>query len=146
MFTVVVSAFTQVPLGAAVAYVADFRNAPQWQRGLAAVQTDGPFPASRAVVEERRFLGRRIQAPGELVAWDPAAGFTVRGHSGPLTVESRYGFASEADGTLITLHLTMAGRGVIRVAEPLLRLSLTRELRVAFQRLSRILDGQMQGR
>jgi Polyketide cyclase / dehydrase and lipid transport len=146
VFTVEVSAFAQVPLAVAVAYVADFRNAPDWQRGLTGVQTDGPFPASRTVIEERRFFGRRITAPGELVAWDPAAGFTVRGHSGPLTVESSYGFASEADGTRISLHLTMAGRGIARVAEPLLRRGLTRELQVAFQRLSRILDGQMRGR
>jgi Polyketide cyclase / dehydrase and lipid transport len=146
VFTVEVSAFAQVPLDAAVAYVADFRNAPDWQRGLTGVQTDGPFPVSRRVIEERRFFGRRITAPGELVAWDPAAGFTVRGHSGPLTVESHYGFASEADGTRITLRLTMAGRGVFRAAEPLLRRGLTRELQVAFRRLGRILDGQMQGR
>jgi hypothetical protein len=143
VFTVQVSAFTQVPLEAAVAYVADFRNAPQWQRGLTSVQTDGPFPASRTVVEVRRFMGRRIEAPGELIAWDPAAGFTVRGRSGPLTVESRYGFAPEADGTRITLHLTMSGRGLARGAEPLLRRSLTRELEAAFQRLSSILDAQI---
>jgi short-subunit dehydrogenase len=142
VFTVEVSAFAHVPLDAAVAYVADFRNAPEWQRGLTAVQVDGPFPLSRTVVEVRRFLGRRIEAPGELIAWDADTGFTVRGHSGPLRVESRYGFASEADGTRITLHLTMAGRGVARLAEPLLRHSITGELRAAFQRLGSILNGQ----
>lgn len=144
MFTVEVSAFTHVPLEAAVAYVADFRNAPQWQRGLTSVQADGPFPASRTVVEVRRFMGRRIEAPGELTAWDPRSGFTVRGHSGPLTVESRYGFAPEADGTRITLHLTMTGGGLARGAEPLLRRNLTRELDTAFRRLSSILDAQAQ--
>lgn len=140
MFTVEVSALTRVPLETAIAYVADFRNAPEWQRGLTGIQTDGPFPVGRTVVEIRRFLGRRIKAPGELVAWDPGLGFTVRGHSGPLTVESRYGFAPEADGTRVTLHLTMGGRGIVRMAEPLLRHSLTRELQGAFQRLGSILD------
>jgi hypothetical protein len=92
-------------------------------------------PGGRRVVEVRRFLGREIEAPGELVAWQPLEGFTVRGRSGPLEVESRYGFAAEAGGTRVTLHLTMAGRGPARLAEPVLRRSLERELRTAFQRL-----------
>lgn len=141
MFTVAVSAFTRVPVQTAVDYVADFRNAPHWQRGLAAVETDGPFPAARTVVEVRRLLGRRIEAPGELVAWQPGAGFTVRGHSGPLRAESRYEFVAEGDGTRITLHLTMSAAGPLRAIEPLLRRSLTSELDAAVRLLADILDG-----
>lgn len=141
MFTVSVSAFAPVPVQTAVDYVADFRNAPHWQRGLAAVETDGPFPAARKVVEVRRLLGRRIEAPGELVTWEPGAGFTVRGGSGPLRAESRYGFVPEGDGTRITLQLTMSAAWPLRAIEPLLRRSLTRELDTAIRLLADILDG-----
>lgn len=141
MFTVSVSAFTRVPVQTAIDYVADFRNAPRWQRGLTAVEVDGPFPVASSVVEVRRFLGRRIEAPGDLVAWEPGAGFTVRGHSGPLRVESHYGFAGDADGTRISLDLTMSAGGPLRAIEPVLRRSLTRELNTAFRLLAGILDG-----
>lgn len=144
MFTVAVSAFTRVPLQTAIDYVADFRNAPQWQRGLTAVETEAPFPLANHVVEVRRFLGRRIEAPGDLVDWVSGRGFTVRGHSGPLRVESRYSFAPEADGTRISLSLTMAARGLARIGEPVLRRSLTRELALAFERLSPTLDSHVQ--
>jgi short-subunit dehydrogenase len=146
VFTVAVSAFARVPLEAAIAYVADFRNAPRWQRGLADVEVDAPFPVAKTVVEVRRFLGRRIEAPGELVDWVPGKGFTVRGHSGPLRVESRYGFAAEADGTRVSLRLTMAATGLARVGEPVLRRSITRELTQAFEQLGRVLDGQLADR
>ncbi len=145
MFTVAVSTFAHVPVQTAIGYVADFRNAPRWQRGLTAVEVDGPFPAARKVVEIRRLFGRRIEAPGELVAWETDAGFTVRGHSGPLRVESRYGFAPEIGGTRISLHLTMSAAGAVRVVEPLLRRSLTRELDAAFKLLADILDGHGNG-
>ena len=145
MFTVAVSAFSRVPIEAAIDYVADFRNAPRWQRDLTAVEVDGPFPVAKKVVEVRRFLGLRIEAPGELVAWETGAGFTVRGHSGPLRVESHYGFASEDGGTRITLHLTMSAGGPLRVMEPLLRRSLTRELGTAFKLLAVTLDAQGDG-
>jgi short-subunit dehydrogenase len=141
VFTVTVSVFARVSLETAVSYVADFRNAPRWQRGLTAVEVAGPFPGSDTVVEVRRFLGRRIEAPGVLVDWDPGKGFTVRGNSGPLRVESRYGFAREADGTRISLNLTMCAAGLARVSEPLLRHTLERELNTAFERLGSILDG-----
>src|SRR6185437_3822978 len=144
VFTVAVSAFARVPLQTAIDYVADFRNAPQWQPGLAAVDIEAPFPQATHVVEVRRFLGRRIEAPGDLVDWVPGRGFTVRGHSGPLRVESRYSFAREADGTRISLSLTMAARGLARIGEPVLRRSLTRELSLAFERLSPTLDGHVQ--
>jgi short-subunit dehydrogenase len=143
MFTVSVSAFAHVPLEAAIAYVADFRNAPRWQLGLTDVEVDAPFPVAKSVVEVRRFLGRRIEAPGDLVDWIPGKGFTVRGHSGPLRVESRYGFAPEADGTRISLSLTMAATGLARVGEPILRRSITSELIKAFALLGKVLDSQL---
>jgi len=124
------------PLEQVFAYVADFRNAPSWQRQLAEVRLDdGPFPDGKRVTEVHHLLGRRIEATGELARWEAPDGFTVRGTSGPLRVESRYSFATEAAGTRVGLCLTMAGRGPARLAEPMLRRRLERELTAAFAKL-----------
>lgn len=140
-FTVVVSATTRAPLAEVFDFVADFRNAPTWQRQLVGVRLDeGPFPSGKRVVELRSFLGKRIEAPGDLVSWQRLVGFTVRGSSGPLYVESDYGFKADGTGTLVTLHLTMTARGLARVAEPVLRRSMERELAAAFLRLGPVLD------
>lgn len=136
MFTVEVSCTVDLPLEQVFAYVADFHNAPDWQRQLAAVRLpDGPFPTGRRVVEIHRFLGFRVEATGDLVAWAPLSGFTVRGRSTRLAVESRYSFSGDNDASQVGLRLTMTPRGPAHLAEPMLSRTLRADLASAFQRL-----------
>lgn len=136
MFTVVVSCAVELPLDTVFGYLADFRNAPAWQPQLESVRLpDGPFPDGKQVIEVHRMLGTRIDAVGTLIDWQPGETFTVRGGSGPLTVESKYGFTTDGSTTRVTLHLTMVARGPARAIEPVLRMRLTRDLRASFERL-----------
>lgn len=136
MFTVEVSCAVDLPLEQVFDYVADFRNAPSWQRQLASVRlAGGPFPTGTRVVEIHHFLGLRVQAAGDLVAWQPLQGFTVRGRSRLLAVESRYAFTREPRGSRVGLRLTMTPRGPARIAERILRRTLQRDLSDAFSRL-----------
>src|SRR4051794_765493 len=106
-----VSCFIARPLEPVFEYLADFRNAPSWQPQLSAVRLDdGPFPTGRTVTEIHHFLGVRIEATGHLTEWQPCNGFTVRGTSGLIDVESRYAFAGEGAGTRVDLTLTMSPR------------------------------------
>jgi hypothetical protein len=136
VFTVEVSCVIDLPLLQVFDYVADFRNAPDWQRQLSSVRLeDGPFPTGTRVVEIHHFLGLRVEAGGDLVGWEPPKGFVVRGRSKLLAVESRYAFASEADSARVTLQLTMTPHGPARIAEPMLSRTLRRDLVEAFSRL-----------
>jgi uncharacterized membrane protein len=138
VFTVEVSCTVDLPLPQVFSYVADFRNAPDWQRQLASVRLeDGPFPAGTRVVEIHRFLGFTVAAAGDLVAWDPPVTFTVRGRSTRLAVESRYTFTGDDEGAQVGLRLTMAPHGPARLAEPVLSRTLRRDLTDAFSRLPR---------
>jgi uncharacterized membrane protein len=141
MFTVNVSCLVDRPLPKVFDYVADFRNAPTWQPQLDSVQLDGgPFPEGKQVVEIHHFLGVRVEAVGDLVEWRPPDGFTVRGRSKLLRVESRYTFAREPDGTRVSLSLTMDPRGPARMMEPVLRRQLSHDLTVSFASLARTLE------
>jgi uncharacterized membrane protein len=136
VFTVEVSCTVDLPLEKLFAYVADFRNAPHWQRQLAAVRLpDGPFPGGARVIEIHRFLGIRVEAAGDLVAWEPLSGFTVRGRSSRLAVESRYTFSGDEDTSRVGLSLTMTPRGPAHLAEPMLARALRADLAHAFRRL-----------
>jgi uncharacterized membrane protein len=136
VFTVEVSCAVDLPLRQVFDYVADFRNAPDWQRQLASVRLeDGPFPTGTRVVEIHHFLGLRVEAGGDLVDWEPPKGFTVRGRSKLLAVESRYAFAGDADSARVSLRLTMTPHGPARIAEPVLSRTLRRDLVDAFSRL-----------
>ncbi len=136
MFTVEVSCTVPLPLVQVFAYVADFRNAPDWQRQLAAVRLeDGPFPTGTRVVEVHHFFRFRVEAAGDLVAWEPPTAFTVRGRSSLLAVESRYAFAESGDGAQVSLRLTMSPHGPARLGEPMLSRALRSDLSDAFTRL-----------
>jgi uncharacterized membrane protein len=138
VFTVQVSCTVDLPLRQVFAYVADFRNAPDWQRQLASVRLeDGPFPGGTRVIEIHRFLGFQVQAAGDLVAWDPPSGFTVRGRSTRLAVESRYTFSGDDKGAEVGLRLTMSPRGLAHLMEPMLSRVLRSDLSDAFARLPR---------
>jgi hypothetical protein len=141
MFTVDVSCVVDRPLRQVFDYVADFRHAPTWQPQLDSVRLDGgPFPRGTQVVEIHHFLGVRVEAVGDLVDWQPPGGFTVRGRSRLLRVESRYTFTREPAGTRTALSLTMDPRGVSRVAEPVLRRQLGRGLATSFANLRATLE------
>jgi uncharacterized membrane protein len=141
MFTVSASCLVDRPLRKVFDYVADFRNAPTWQPQLASVRLDGgPFPRGKQVVEIHHVFGIRVEAVGDLVDWQPMDGFTVRGRSKLLRVESKYTFAREPDGTRVSLSLTMDPRGPARLMEPVLRRRLMHDLTESFIRLDRTLE------
>jgi len=142
VFTVDVSCLARRPLPEVFDFVADFRNAPGWQPQLHAVRLDdGPFPAGTRVVEIHHFLGRRVEAVGDLVQWEQGRGFTVQGRSALLKVTSRYRFAAQPDGTRVSLALTMDPRGPARLAEPVLRRQLRDSLTASFVLLRQALEG-----
>jgi uncharacterized membrane protein len=141
MFTVNVSCLVDRPLPEVFDYLADFRNAPIWQPQLDSVRLDGgPFPEGNQVVEIHHFFGVRVEAVGDLVDWQPLDGFTVRGRSKLLRVESTYTFARVPGGARVSLSLTMEPRGPARMIEPVLRRQLARDLSVSFVRLAETLN------
>jgi hypothetical protein len=144
MFVLRISTHVAGPPGCVFDYVSDFRHAPDWQEQLSGIRLpDGPFPKGTHVVEIRRMLGRTFDAHGELVAWDPPRGLTVRGSSGPLHVESRYTFEQvEGGGTRVEIALTVRGTGPIRAAAPLLRRVFRHQAEADMRRLTAVLDGR----
>ena len=81
-------------------------------------------------------FGMEIHARGELTQWEPLSGFAVEGRSGLLQVASRYSFSTEPGGTRVGLALSMTAHGPARLGEPMLKRSMERELKVAFERLA----------
>lgn len=143
MFVLRLATHVAAPLECVFAYLADFRHAPDWQGQLTGVRLDhGPFPRGTHVVEIRRMLGRTFEAHGELVAWDPPRGLTVRGSSGPLHVESRYSCEAAPGGTVVEITLTVSGAGPIRLAAPLLARVFRRQGAADIRRLAAVFDGR----
>jgi len=110
-------------------YVSDQRNTPQWQSGLMEVRrtTEGPLGVGTKHTFVRNFMGRRMEASNEYVAYEPNKLITFKTTSGPVRLEASYLFEPAADGTKVTGRIEMEAAGLFGFAEPLIAIALRRE-------------------
>lgn len=132
------------PIEEVLAFVADQRNAPRWQSGLLDVRqtTEGPLGVGTRHTFVRKFLGRKVEASNEFVAYEPNANVAFRSTSGPMPFEAWYLFESTVEGTRLTSTIHMQPGGFFGLAEPLIAASLRREMDAGFGDLKDLLESR----
>lgn len=130
------------PIEEVFAYVSDLRHAPEWQTGLLEVRrtTDGPPGPGTKYAFVRKFLGRKLEASNEFIAYEPNALVTFRTTSGPMPVEASYRFEPTAVGAKVTCTIEMRPGGFSSLAEPLIAASVRREMEAEFGYLKDLLE------
>ena len=125
------------PIEEVFAYVTDQTNTPAWQAGLVEVQrtTPGPIGVGTRHRFVRQFMGRRMEAANEYVAYEPDRLVTFRTTSGPALVAS-YLFDQDPKGTRLTSRVELDG-GILG---PVIGLGLRREMRAALPALKALLE------
>jgi uncharacterized membrane protein len=130
------------PVEEVFAFVGDQRNTPQWQSGLVEVKrlTDGPPGIGTKHAFVRSFMGRKMEASNEYIAYEPGRIITFKTISGPVPLEASYLFEPVAGGTHLTSRIAMNAKGLVSLAEPLIARSLKREMDAAFVALKDLLE------
>jgi len=133
------------PIEGVFAFVGDLQNGPQWQPGLLEVQrtTKGPLGIGTKFTSVRKFMGRKMEASSEFVAYEPSSKVAFESASGPVPFETSYLFESTADGTRLTATVELQPKGFLRLAEPLMARSLRREMETHFSDLKDLLERQV---
>src|SRR5450755_560807 len=131
------------PIGEVFAYVTDQTNTPNWQASLVDVQrtTAGPIGVGTKHTFVRNFIGRRMEADNEYVAYEPNRLVTFRTTSGPSLVAS-YLFDAVPDGTRLTSRVELQGAGLFGLLEPVIGAGLRREMKAALPALKALLEGR----
>lgn len=129
------------PIEEVFAYVTDQTNTPTWQAGLVEVQrtTPGPIGVGTKHTLVRNFMGRRMEADNEYVAYEPGKLVTFRTTSGPPLVAS-YFFEPAPGGTRLTSRVEMQGAGLFGLLEPVIGAGLRREMKAALPALKALLE------
>jgi uncharacterized protein YndB with AHSA1/START domain len=129
------------PIEEVFAYVTDQTNTPNWQASLVDVQrtTPGPIGVGTKHTFVRNFMGRRMEADNEYVAFEPDRLVTFRTTSGPPLVAS-YLFEAVPDGTRLTSRVELQGAGLFGLLEPVIGASLRREMKAALPALKALLE------
>jgi uncharacterized protein YndB with AHSA1/START domain len=130
------------PVEDVFAFVGDQRNAPQWQHGLLEVRrtTEGPPGIGTKHTFVRKFMGRKMEASNEYVAYEPDKFIAFKSTSGPMDFEASYRTESVAEGTRLTSIIEMQPGRFISLAEPLIAASLRREMEAGLGELKDLLE------
>jgi len=133
------------PAGDVFAYVTDQTNGPHWQRGLLEVHrtSEGPIGVGSTHTLVRTLMGRRMEASNEYTRYEPdrevVFEFTGDGMAGQgsYVVEQ-----AGADRTRLTTRVELRPLGLSRLVEPLMAVSLRREVKANLETLKKLLEAK----
>jgi uncharacterized protein YndB with AHSA1/START domain len=130
------------PVEEVFAYVTDLTHSAEWQAGLLEVRklTDGPVGVGTRYAFVRQFMGRKVEAANEFVAYEPNRKVQFRIASGPMPGQGTYLFEATPDGTKVTSIVELEPGGLSRLATPLIAASLRREITAGLPVLKELVE------
>jgi uncharacterized membrane protein len=143
--TVTVQVDVDRPAGEVFAFLEEVENNTHWLRGMESCTwtTPPPVRVGSRYRQRARFLGKRIETSFEVTAHRPGELVTIssrEGSSFPLTVTRRVE-ALDAGGCRVTETVDSDPSGFYRLAEPLLRRLVQRNIQRDYRRLKALLEG-----
>jgi uncharacterized membrane protein len=143
MIKVEVSIQIQRAAGDIFAYISDFENNPQWQSGMVACRftSEGPLRIGSSYVQEARFLGRTIESTFEVLEYEPGRMVKAGTTGGSFPISFQRWVEPQADGSsLVSASITGDASGFFRLAEPLMRPMVQRQIEGDYANLKRIME------
>ena len=116
---------TPRPLDEVFAYLSDFSTTEEWDPGVVEAKrvngaAIGEGTEFRLVA---KFLGRANDLTYRIVEYDPPRAVTFRGESSTVVSQDTITFEKLAEGTRVTYDADLALKGLLGIADPLLRLA-----------------------
>jgi uncharacterized membrane protein len=133
------------PVGHVFEYMSDFATLPEYDEWVLTVKqlTPGPVGVGTKWTHTRRQGRRTIEAPIEIIAFEPNSMFAMRSGSGPFDVRSTCTFRSSGStATTVTEVLEMRIGGLLRVMEPLIRRQVEPQGKKVHAALKRVLESR----
>ena len=144
MITVELSIEIRRPVEEVFTFVSDPRQTPQWQGAIqgAHVTPEGPPTVGTKATLVASFLGVKLEPTFEITALEPNKSLSMKGSSGPLSVETTWRFEAVGEGTRLINTLRVEPGGLFKVAGPLLASQLKKQVKGDAQRLKELLEAQ----
>jgi uncharacterized membrane protein len=137
------------PVAVVFAFLADFENDPRWRPDVSElVRLRGSVDAPGAVYRQvLRAGGRRIVSEFTVAELEPGRRLVYASTRGPVEFRGAYAFTALDPGrTRIAFEGSIALRGLLRVAEGLLRSAVEREGPAYLSRLKALLEADATAR
>jgi uncharacterized membrane protein len=130
------------PIDEVFAYAGDPTNDAEWSTAFldARITSDGPVAKGSTVIEQMRFLGKRIDIDCEITEYEPGRRVTYDMAVGKNKGVHVRTFESVEGGTQLTLLTEGDAGGLFKVAEPVLNKVGTRQLSADLHALKAMLE------
>lgn len=124
------------------AYIANFENNPEWQKGMveARFTSEGPLAVGSTYSQTARFLGKRIDSEFEVVELEDGARIKITTVSGSFPITVTRAVEPVDDGCRVTAIVEGDASGFFRIAAPLMRWMVGRSVGADYERLRDILE------
>lgn len=144
MIKLSVSTVIDRPIEEVFAYVSDIGHDVEWGSGVVEVRktSEGPWGLGTRYVYVRHVLGRRIEAPGEITAFEPPHRYAFRAESGPVQASGATDLEPAEGGTRLTFSMEAEPGGLFKLAEPLLGNQLRRQMEFELGTLKALLEAR----
>jgi uncharacterized protein YndB with AHSA1/START domain len=131
------------PVGEVFAYITDPTKLATWQTNTVSVvvEGDGPLGLGTRLREVHRAPGgKQLASLVEVSEYEPDNRFALRMLEGALPIHARITFEPTDHGTRVTLAAHGKATGPMRLAQPLLSLSLKRQFAGYLATLTQLLE------
>jgi uncharacterized membrane protein len=144
MITIETSIEIRRPVEAVFAFVSDLRQSPQWEGATreAHVTPDGPPTVGTRVRKAGSLLGVKLEATNEITALEPNRSLSMKGSSGPASMEGTWRFEAAGEGTRFSSTVQVEPGGLFKAAGPLLASRFKKQQEADMQRLKELLEAQ----
>ena len=134
------------PLEAVFAFVSDPRNEPQWRKSVTVkefrVTPDGPPAVGTQVRAVASLLGVKLEATSQITALEPNRSYSLKGSSGPASLEVTWRFEAMGEGTRLSGTFQAEPGGVFKMAGPLFASQAKKQMETDLQWLKELLEAQ----
>jgi uncharacterized protein YndB with AHSA1/START domain len=133
------------PVEEVFSYATNPENFPQWAGSVIEVRKDVPGPpreGARFTVEQK-LLGRRFEAPFEVIDYEPNRRYAHRSTGGPVPVTMNFTYEQvSSERTRVTQHNEGEPGGFFGLVGPLLERALGRQMRTNLENLKDMLEAR----
>lgn len=133
------------PIGEVSEYAGDPSNAPSWYRRVESAEwrTDPPITLGSRISFRSRLLGRDLVETYEVTEYSPGEQVAMHTTGGPFPIDTTSTWRPVGDRvTHMTLHNQGEPQGFVRLASPLIRIAMRREMRRDLAELKRLLESR----
>ena len=142
MFNVEQSIFINRPMQAVFDMITDPTRITEWgSTDSAEWVTDAPHGVGSKRKSTGKFLGRRLETVGEVTVWEPATRFEFK-TDGSAKARLDHILESKDGGTQLTVRGEVDLSGLIKIAEPLLKRQVDKQMSTDIGAIKLILESE----